>query len=479
MAASDRSWTVMPTLAWFAGFVVVGMVAIDGGVTVLADRLVAPSEPAAARTPAGPIAPPVTAVAENDADESAPAAPALPPPPPGSHDVGALTDACLDRPGSAGPRSGAEIRDATCATYAMDGFYRAVASEKQGTLARAVRVSWYGDSVVATDAIPGRLRARLQAELGDGGPGFVYVVPPHRFNEHEAITRSQTGTWYTHAISTMQIADGLYGPGGSTTESSDGHSQIKLVAGKVDHAELYFLAQPKGGTATVTADGNELVKVDTAADARAPGWAGAPIVGGASKLEIETRGRSRLFGIDLENARGAVVDNLGVVSVNVKSFANNEPAHWRAELAHRGADLVMIMIGANEAEWLGPHDQDTKDYQAHYEQVLAIVRSARPDATCLVVSPTDQAEAKDGAYPSRPVMPVLVAAQAAAAKAQGCAFYSTYAWMGGKGSASKWFAKGWVSSDFQHLSKKGADKLADAVFDALMAGYQGYAARTK
>jgi lysophospholipase L1-like esterase len=463
MPPSDRSWTVMPTLAWFAGFVVVGLIAIDGDVQALADRLVQKRETPA--TKSGPIAPPATAVAENDADE--PAAPApLPPPPPGSHDVGALTDACLDDP--------------KCASWAMDGFYRAVDQAKHGTLSRPVRVSWYGDSVVATDAIPGRLRARLQGELGDGGPGFVYVVPPHRFNEHEAITRSQSGTWYTHAISTMQIPDGLYGPGGSTTESSGAHSVIALVGGaKVEHAELYYLTQPKGGTATVTADGSDVIAVETSADARAPGWAGAAIAGGATKLEIATKGRARLFGIDLENARGAVVDNLGVVSVNVKSFANNDPDHWKAELAHRGADLVMIMIGANEAEWLGPHDQDTKAYQAHYEQVLAIVRAARPDAACLVVSPTDQAEAKDGAYPSRPVMPVLVAAQAAAAKSQGCAFYSTYAWMGGKGSASKWFAKGWVSSDFQHLSKKGADKLADAVFDALMAGYQGYAARTK
>src|SRR6201999_2611231 len=145
------------------------------------------------------------------------------------------------------------------------------------------------------------------------------------------------------------------------------------------------------------------------------------------------------------------------VSVNVKSYANNDAAHWQAELSHRGADLVMIMIGANEAQWLQPHDQDTKVYQAHYESVLAIIRAARPDAACLVVSPTDQAEAKDGAFPSRPVMPVLVDAQAKAAKAQGCAFYSVYQWMGGRGSAAKWFAKNLVSSDFQHLSKKGAD----------------------
>jgi lysophospholipase L1-like esterase len=463
MAASDRSWTVAPALAWFVGLVIVGLFVFDGDVDALANRLVVKRQP---QTTQPAFAPPHATVAENDSTEPV-APPPLPPPPPGSHDVGALTDACAESAGSA------------CTTWAMDGFYRAVGKSKQGTLARSVRVSWYGDSVIATDAIPGRLRARLQTELGDGGPGFIYIMPPHRFNEHGAITRSQSGTWYTHSISTMQTADGLYGPGGSTTESSGARSTIALVSGKVDEAELYYLAQPGGGTATVTADGASVITADTSAEARSPGWAHSDIAGGAAKLEIGTKGKTRLFGIDLENARGAVVDNLGVVSVNVKSFANNDPAHWKAELAHRGADLVMIMIGANEAEWLGPHDQDTKDYQAHYEQVLAIVRAARPDASCLVVSPTDQAEAKDGAYPSRPVMPVLVAAQERAAKAQGCAFYSTYKWMGGKGSASKWFAKGWVGSDFQHLSKKGADKLADAVFDALMAGYQGYAARTK
>ena len=94
----------------------------------------------------------------------------------------------------------------------------------------------------------------------------------------------------------------------------------------------------------------------------------------------------------------------------------------------------------------------------------------------MVISPTDQAEAKDGAYPSRPVMPVLVAAQRAAARTAGCAFFATYDWMGGKGSAEKWFRKGLIGSDFTHLSRKGANKLSDAVYEALMSGYAKYAA---
>jgi lysophospholipase L1-like esterase len=357
----------------------------------------------------------------------------------------------------------------------MDGFYRAVAASRAGTLGRPVRVSWYGDSVIATDAIPGRLRARLQTELGDGGPGFVYVVAPHRFCAHEQIERSARPGWATHAISTQQIADGLYGPGGATTELDDSRASIKVLTGKVASAELYYLAQPKGGSLAISGDGAALATVDTRAEQRAPGWTPVTSSGGFAKLELYAKGRARVFGVDLSNAKGAIVDNLGIVSVNVKSFANNDTAHWTTELAHRNADLIMIMIGANEAEWLGPRDRDTRDYQARYEEVLAPIRAALPNASCLVVSPTDQAEAKDDGYVSRPVMPMLVDAQRKAARAQGCAFYSTYEWMGGRGSSVRWWKRGLVSSDFQHLSQRGANKLSDALYEALIDGASAHA----
>jgi hypothetical protein len=463
MPGPDRSWTVAPTFLWFAGCMVVALYVFDGDVQALAGRFTARRDPqvAPAAGPGFTAAPVAVAQAKDDDDDAARPAPIVAA---DRSKILALEDTCLD--GS--PEQ--------CKRWAMDGFYRAVDDAKQAKLGRAVRVSWYGDSVIATDAIPGRLRTLLQGELGDGGPGFVYVVPPHRFCGHEALTRSSGGDWNAHAISTTQVADGLYGVGGSTAETSDGRATIKLNAGTASQVELYYLGQPHGGTATITADGKSVATVETRNADKQPGYAAASVEGGAKKFEITTAGRVRLFGIDLENTTGAVVDNLGVVSVNVKSFDVNNAAHFEAELAHRSADLVMIMIGANEAQWLKPTDQDTKAYPTHYAKLLTEIRKARPDATCLVVSPTDQAEAKDGEYPSRPVMPVLVAAQRAAAHAQGCAFYSTYDWMGGKGSAAKWFRKGLVGSDFQHLSRKGANKLSEAVFGVLMAGYQKYAA---
>ena len=142
-----------------------------------------------------------------------------------------------------------------------------------------------------------------------------------------------------------------------------------------------------------------------------------------------------------------------------------------------GGETTGAKGGNTENLICGPQlgDRDTKDYAIRYGKLLAQVRAAVPDASCLVVSPTDQAEARDGTYVSRPVMPMLIDAQRTAAHEAGCAFYSTYAWMGGQGSAAKWFRKGMVGTDFQHLSRKGADALADGLFRTLVAGYQNYA----
>lgn len=479
MSASDRSWTIAPVLLWFCGCLIAAMCVLDGGVDAIADRFRTRREPAPA-APAGPAftAPPI-AVAEAGPTEPAPAGGAAPAAAVGLHievenppgtvvaadrsRILALDDNCLDG------------RPEQCKRWAMDAFYHAARESRRGKLGRALRVSWYGDSVIATDAVPSALRARFQQELGNGGPGFVYVVPPHRFCGHEAITRAQGGSWNVHAITTGLIPDGLYGVGGSTADTDDGRATIKLVSGTASQLELYYLTQPRGGSVAITADGKPLATVDTRGTAKQPGFATATVAAGAQKFDLAARGRVRLFGVSLENTSGAVVDNLGVISVNLKSFDANKPEHFQAELTHRGADLVMFMIGANEAQWLNPGDRDTKDYATRYGKLLAQVRAALPGASCLVVSPTDQAEAKDGSYASRPVMPELIAAQREAALASGCAFYSTYGWMGGAGSAAKWFRKGMVGSDFQHLSRKGAEALADGLFRTLVAGYQKYA----
>jgi len=461
MSAPDRSWTITPTLAWFAAFSLVGLRVVDRDWTALADRLTHPRETENA-TGGGPTftASNGSTTTSDDVAVPPPAAPVTP----GSRDIGSLDDVCLDG------------TDDACKKWAMDGFYAAIKQSRAGTLGRAVRVSWYGDSVVASDALPGSLRSRLQSELGDGGPGFVYAVPPHRFCGHGQITRSGGDNWLAYAISTVHTGDGFYGPGGSTAETNSGSVTIK-TSSPVTNAELYYLGQPAGGTAVLKADNTELVRQSTANKAKTAAWVAGTASAGAKKFELKGEGgKTRVFGLTLENAKGAVVDNFGIVNVNAKTFTTHNEKAYVTQLEHRAADLVIIMIGANEAQWLKVGDKSMKDYQAQYEKVLGPVRQARPDATCLVMSPTDESEPKEsGGYQSRPIIAAIVEAQRKAAHAQGCAFYSSFAWMGGAGSAQKWFKKHLISSDMIHLTTGGAQKISGGLFDALMAGSKLYA----
>jgi lysophospholipase L1-like esterase len=428
MAGTDRSWTIAPPLLWLCGLLGAGLLALDGDLDALADRLVQPREaPPAGATASFAPAPVVVAEAEPVKPDAPPPAP---PAAPGERGrVGALDDVCLDGAG------------AGCKRWAMDGFYRAMGEARRGKLGRPLRVSWYGDSVIAGDVAPARLRTRLQRELGDGGPGFVFVVPPHRFCLHEGITRAQgVGEWTNHAISTITHPDGMYGAGGATAETYGASTSIKVAGGKVTRVELHYLAQKAGGTIKVSADGAEILRTDSKADRKTPSYAAATVPAGAARIKLELeKGRTRVFGLVLENAAGAVVDNLGIVSASVQNFGARDAAHFAAELGHRGADLVMIMLGANEATWLSPGDPDTKQYQARYEKLLEPIRKGRPDASCLVISPTDTGMKHDGNFRSRPVIPVLVEAQRKAAQAKGC-------------------------------------KVADGLYEALTAGFQRYGA---
>ena len=102
-----------------------------------------------------------------------------------------------------------------------------------------------------------------------------------------------------------------------------------------------------------------------------------------------------------------------------------------------------------------------------FDELLATVRAANPSGSCLVVSPLDQLDWRDEKTPPRESIPAMVEAQHRAAARHGCAFFDTYAWMGGKGSSLSWYKRGLVVNDFQHPTSEGAEQIADALYRGL------------
>lgn len=362
-----------------------------------------------------------------------------------------LEDACIDR---------------TCNHHALDAFTAQLEAVKNGSATRPLRISYFGDSLTADDHITDALRKKLQARLGDGGAGFVWAVPPHPYCQHRAIARTYGGEWLVHGVSTSLPGDRLLGLGGSA-ESSGGVVRL-APTGKLETIDIHYLAQPGGGTLEVFADRASIATIDTAREAKKAEFAQHAIPAGTKAVELRSRGKVRLFGATLEARRGAVVDNLGIVNATAKGFdRNNLDGHLRNQLAHRGSDLVVVMFGTNEAEWLhkGP---GIDEHERVFDELLTTVRDANPTGSCLVVSPLDQLDWRAETMPPRDSIPNLVAAQRRAAGRHGCAFWDVYAWMGGKGASREWFKKGLVIKDFQHPTSEGAALLANALFAGLV-----------
>ena len=358
-------------------------------------------------------------------------------------------------------------------TRALDGFYAALAATEAGTARQPARISYLGDSLTADDIIAQRLRAVLGGRFGDGGPGFVHVVPPHPYCRHRAVKRAASSSWTVHGVSTPFPADRLLGYGGGSAESRGGASaRFAPLTRVVTRAEVYYLAQPGGGELDVAVDGKAATSIATAAPAKKASFAQVPVEAALGRLELAASGRVRLFGVVLEAERGVVVDNLGVVNATARSWGKNRSDHWRGQLEHRAPDLFVVMIGTNEAGWLA--GSALAEHAKVMQALLAPVRAANPDASCLVISPFDQLDYEKAGLPPRASIAPMVDAQRAAAAAVGCAFWDARAWMGGPGSSRTWRRAGWLTNDFAHPTHAGSNRIADALAAGLLDGYARY-----
>lgn len=362
----------------------------------------------------------------------------------------------------------------------MDGFYRGLARVKRRERGAIVRISHFGDSLVADDHMGLRTRERLQGGFGDAGPGFVYLGSPHPYWRRRGIRHESQG-WSTRTIVSSTVSDRLYGLGGATFLASGGGPSATFATAKkgtlgtrVSRFELYYLEQPRGGKLEVHVDGRLVETVDTAADVVRSAWKRVDVPDGEHAFVVKVAaGKVRAFGAVLERDEpGVVYDQLGMIGGSVRALSQIEASHWREQLAHRAPDLVIVLFGANEAEWTANTTRALERYREGFEALLAAVRKARPDVACLVMGQLDAAEVEDGRLVSRAVIPGLVEAQRQAAFATGCAFWDTYALMGGKGAAAKWRRKGLLAGDLMHLTSKGSTVVADALVDALLQGFE-------
>ncbi|NOY28242.1 MAG: hypothetical protein GXP62_20455 [Oligoflexia bacterium] len=197
-----------------------------------------------------------------------------------------------------------------------------------------------------------------------------------------------------------------------------------------------------------------------------------------------------LYGLVLETgAPGATWETLSVSGVGSRSFTIYAGEGLGPQIARREPDLIVVMLGGNEAGYPVLSVGDGSGYRPIFRAAVDLIRGGAPDAACLLISPLDQGEVVESTTEpttqpttqqgepapvqrrSKRGMPHLVAQQRAVAADAGCAFWSAYDAMGGEGAAIAWTRhRGMTTGDLVHLTGAGlaviGNRLGDALFDA-------------
>jgi lysophospholipase L1-like esterase len=336
-----------------------------------------------------------------------------------------------------------------------------------------VRITHLGDSPLTGDLISGEARQILQAELGDGGPGFVLAAKPWGWYGHQGISIHAQG-WAARSPLLSPGNGGHHGLGlvSFTSASGSARSEIRRETGTFTRADVTFTAAPGGGTLLVSLDGGPEEEVSTSAPRRGTGHFAAAAPGGAGRIALRPKGDGEvtLHGVVLETGGpGVVYDAIGANGASIHALNLLDEEGWIEALALRGSDLVILNYGTNESSMEGIGGPR---YEREYARTIGRVRRALPGASVLVMAPMDRGvRLADGSVGTMPSIRRLVAVQRRIARENACAFFDTYSAMGGEGTMGRWYESvpRLVTGDFTHTTKAGSDRVARLLVGALRA----------
>jgi lysophospholipase L1-like esterase len=375
----------------------------------------------------------------------------------------AVEQAPAEKPPPAAPIPNLEVPPGS-----LDSFY---ASLRRGGVTRILH---YGDSPVTADSITSDIRRLLQARFGDAGHGYLLIAKPWAWYGHSGVKLEGEG-WKILPASQAREADGIHGLGGVSFRGEAGAtSRATLPDSGYARVIVYYLAQPDGGRFSVAFGENAPVGIDTAGEEKRPAFAEIMVPAGSDSLELRVvAGKVRLFGYRFDKDHpGVQYSSLGINGAQIQmALRYFEPRQWAVELQHEDPALVVLNYGTNESIY--PKYVDN-EYPEELGAVIARIRAAVPNASLILMGPMDRGVMSGGEISTPESLTKLIEAQRQIARETGCAFFNTFAAMGGEGTMGRWYhaQPRLVSADFMHPMPAGAAIVGGLFESALVKSYE-------
>ncbi len=369
---------------------------------------------------------------------------------------------------------------------ALDAFFAAL--HRRRAEGGTVRIAYYGDSIVEGDLITQDLRASFQKAFGGGGAGFLPIaseVAPFRIT----VTHDFSLDWKT--ISVLQrnrpfpvgISGQVFVADCPRREETDPLCAawveykaptrwpslkeirtLRLFYGRAEAPAAVEFAADDGEPGSVDLEpGGEIRQTILKFDPPAK----------KVRLTVRAPGPFPVYGASWDGEDGLQVDNFALRGNSGLSLTEIPAGVLRDFDDLLNYSLIVLHFGTNVTS---PDQQDYSWYRAGMAKVVRHFRNAFPKASILLIGTGDRSF-KDGAeYLTIPTVPILVETQRKAAEDTGAAFWDLYAAMGGLNSMVGWVNHKPVLAalDYTHLSAAGSRRVAEFLYNALMARFKTF-----
>ena len=197
------------------------------------------------------------------------------------------------------------------------------------------------------------------------------------------------------------------------------------------------------------------------------------------KINLAVADRSLpIYGVSFESVSGVFVDNFSFRGITGIEFGRVDSAFLSSIADNNPYDLIIFQYGVNLL--FRPKDKDFTWYAKAMMPIIRKMRNCFNGSEFMLISTADRAFRYNGQYRSAIGIDSLVKMQAMMAYETGSLFYNQFASMGGTNSIVEWAKQkpSLANQDFVHPNQRGAQILADFLFQSLMKEYDEYVVRT-
>ncbi|MCB0762731.1 MAG: hypothetical protein KDC12_14485 [Flavobacteriales bacterium] len=361
---------------------------------------------------------------------------------------------------------------------------------------RSLRILHYGDSQIEGDRISGYVRNEMQKRFGGSGPGLVHiteVVPTL------AIDQSASDNWFRYTINGKKdttVQHNRYGmlahfnraapylaewphdtvihswlefqPGRMTYSRSKKWNRMKLYSGYCEHP---YLLKVIAGDSVVFADS---VRSNQSYDYREFKFVSTP-----EKVRLEFTGNPgpELYGVSFDSPSGIHLDNIPLRGSSGTLFKKISKAQLQQQYNTMDVGLVILQFGGNVLPYI-ENVEEAERYGGWFKAQILYLQSLLPDASFLIIGPSDMAIKDKDHFITRPYLEDVRNALRATAMETGCAFWDIYEVMGGRNSMQSWVEADppLAGSDYTHFTPAGAKRIAELLYKAISQDYEAWKA---